>query len=129
MINPAILERLRHGVCAIGYLREPLANARPLTVAGWFKVVGSGFLVRKEIDPVLGVWSTETARRTRDRSSCNSSGKVRARLVFVTIVDCESTRRGRIGTCDRAVMTPLRVSGGWQTGHEGSGPRCAALGV
>jgi fructose 1,6-bisphosphatase len=48
LIDPAILQRLRHGVCAIGYLTEPLADARPHTVAGWFKVVGSGFLVRKE---------------------------------------------------------------------------------
>jgi len=43
VIERAILLRLRHGVCAIGYLRQPLENARP-----WFKVVGTGFLVRKE---------------------------------------------------------------------------------
>ena len=48
VIDPAILQRLRHGVCAVGYLREPLADARPHTVAGWFTVVGSGFLVGKE---------------------------------------------------------------------------------
>jgi S1-C subfamily serine protease len=50
MINKQILDRLRHAVCAVGYLRAPLPDySKDAEVAGLFEVVGTGFLVRDEI--------------------------------------------------------------------------------
>jgi S1-C subfamily serine protease len=50
MIDARILDRLRKGVCAVGYLQSPLDQyAKDVEVPGSFTVVGTGFLVREEI--------------------------------------------------------------------------------
>src|SRR5262245_19682766 len=50
MIHPSILDRIRRGVCAVGYLNAPLPEyTKDVNVAGSFTVVGTGFLVREEI--------------------------------------------------------------------------------
>ena len=48
MIEASVLHRVRNGVCAVGFLTEPLQDfQRHLEIAGMFHVVGSGFLVRE----------------------------------------------------------------------------------
>ena len=50
LIDRAILHRLRNGVCAVGYLMQPLADySKVFRLAGNFKVVGTGFLVRDDV--------------------------------------------------------------------------------
>ena len=50
MIPPAILPRVRNGVCAIGYLTVPLADyIRYHELPGMFEVVGTGFPVRASL--------------------------------------------------------------------------------
>ena len=46
MIDPQILARVRSGVCAVGYLRVPLADYQRNTQSPFFQVMGTGFLVR-----------------------------------------------------------------------------------
>lgn len=47
MIDPSVLNRVRNGVCAVGYLTVPLGDyVKYYELPGMFKVVGTGFLVR-----------------------------------------------------------------------------------
>jgi hypothetical protein len=49
MIDPKVLNRIRHGICAVGYLTVPLEKYNEDTSRPYFKVVGTGFLVRPTI--------------------------------------------------------------------------------
>lgn len=47
MIDPSVLNGVRNGVCAVGYLTVPLVDyVKYHELPGMFKVVGTGFLVR-----------------------------------------------------------------------------------
>lgn len=46
MIEPGILNSIRHGICAVGYLTVPLEKYNEDATRPYFKVVGTGFLVR-----------------------------------------------------------------------------------
>ena len=46
MINADVLEKVRNGVCAVGYLSVPLVEYQNSIQSPFFKVVGTGFLVR-----------------------------------------------------------------------------------
>lgn len=108
MIDRAILERLRHGVYAIGYLREPLASARPHTVAGWLTVVGTGFLVRKETAitnrHVLDALESETKREgVPDTQRFLLFVVVRGGRVYT------SSTPGQVVARDEVAITPRQV--------------------
>lgn len=47
MIETKILNRVRNGVCAVGYLSVPLAEYLRNTSSPYFQVIGTGFLVRQ----------------------------------------------------------------------------------
>lgn len=47
MIESSIISRVRNGVCAVGYLTVPLEEYERNTQSPFFKVVGTGFLVRE----------------------------------------------------------------------------------
>jgi hypothetical protein len=48
MIDSTTLQKIRNGVCAIGYLTVPLVDyVKYYELPGMFKVVGTGFLVRE----------------------------------------------------------------------------------
>ena len=49
MIQPQILSRIRQGICAVGYLTVPLARYNQDATQPYFKVVGTGFLVRSVV--------------------------------------------------------------------------------
>jgi hypothetical protein len=50
MIHENILRQMGNVVCAVGFLREPLADyAKHDEIAGLFEVVGTGFIVRDEV--------------------------------------------------------------------------------
>lgn len=49
MIEPAVLGRIRHGICAVGYLTVPLEQYNKDATQPFFKVVGTGFLVRPSV--------------------------------------------------------------------------------
>jgi V8-like Glu-specific endopeptidase len=112
VIDPAILQRLRHGVCAVGYLHEPLADARPHSVAGWFTVVGSGFLVRKETvitnRHVLDNLESETKRQgIPETQRFLLFVVVRAGRVYV------GSKPGTVVARDEVRITPRQVRRGY----------------
>jgi len=47
MIDPEVINRVRNGVCAVGYLTVPLEEYQRNIQSPYFQVVGTGFLVRK----------------------------------------------------------------------------------
>lgn len=47
MIETEIINSVRNGVCAIGYLTVPLKEYEKNLLSPYFKIVGTGFLVRK----------------------------------------------------------------------------------
>ena len=49
MVDPGILNTIRHGICAVGYLTVPLETYNADATKPYFKVVGTGFLVRSNI--------------------------------------------------------------------------------
>jgi hypothetical protein len=46
MIDPDVVARVRNGICAVGYLTVPLDTYSADATEPFFKVVGTGFLVR-----------------------------------------------------------------------------------
>jgi S1-C subfamily serine protease len=46
-IDPKVINRVRNGVCAVGYLSVPLKEYQHNIQSPYFQVVGTGFLVRK----------------------------------------------------------------------------------
>ncbi len=49
MIDPQIVTRLTRGICAVGYLTVPLERYNQDPTQPYFKVVGTGFLVRPSV--------------------------------------------------------------------------------
>ena len=49
MIERQVLSRITHGICAVGYLTVPLERYNEDTAQPYFKVVGTGFLVRPTV--------------------------------------------------------------------------------
>lgn len=49
MIDPEVLNRIRHGICAVGYLTVPLETYNEDASRPYFKVAGTGFLFRPTI--------------------------------------------------------------------------------
>ena len=47
MIDQQILFKVRNGICAVGYLTVPFRSYLDDPLSPFFKVVGTGFLVRK----------------------------------------------------------------------------------
>ena len=48
MIAKEVYSRVRNGVCAVGYLTEPLTVYEQNIEAGIFQILGTGFLVNRE---------------------------------------------------------------------------------
>ena len=49
MIDAKVLNQIRHGICAVGYLTVPLEKYNEDAAQPYFKVVGTGFLVRPSV--------------------------------------------------------------------------------
>ena len=49
MIERQVLSRITHGICPVGYLTIPLERYNEDTAQPYFKVVGTGFLVRPTV--------------------------------------------------------------------------------
>ena len=49
MITEEVYRKVRNGICAVGYLTEPLAVYQQNSTTGIFQVLGTGFLIEREI--------------------------------------------------------------------------------
>jgi hypothetical protein len=81
MIEPEVLNRIRHGICAVGYLTVPLEKYNEDASRPYFKVVGTGFLVR----PTIAITNRHVIQALSERQADLGFPDKQQMLMFVTM--------------------------------------------
>jgi S1-C subfamily serine protease len=101
MIELEVLNRIRHGICAVGYLTVPLEKYNEDPTRPYFKVVGTGFLVRS----TTVMTNRHVIKRLEELQAELGFPHAQRMLLFVT-----ADERGRLRAVTRMIRGALTAN-------------------